>query len=629
MISRRNYLAIVMLIITIFIMCMIVGRSNDFIINNFIKIKASDKFNLDNSALLTAKKLNIENIINDNVNILMKNKKRAAIISENERDTLTGLITEWCVYNKYLYKIYTNLPAKDEIDDYSLIIFGDFDFTKSDKKILYEFADLGKSMIVTKLPDYQAIRLDKDLAGFFGIDKVLANEVKADGIKIFSQFMINGERIYEKGDYFGSEDDTRIYVPHFKLSPGYEVYAVGLIDDYDELGMDHIDLPPLLWRTKTRNSFVFVVGSDVFRRTPLIGILTGFMANESDVYLYPVINAQTISLVDFPYLSDENNKTLMSLYTRSSKDLARDILWPNIVQILKNYGGSYNFFAASQLDYLDIVEPKTENLKFYIKEIQKLAGNLGLSLSQVSDLDIKDVLDINLSYYSQNLTDKKFTSLYLGSFNENDFLSNSDHELLKDITLVMSDYNEGDRLLDLINEDVLSVKFNLYGYRHETMDDILMITIENALGLCNMKVDIGRVIFPNDKFDEWNNLSLIWSKGDTYFNEFSVFDMVSVSEMEKRIRRFLALDYTYEYDNNKIDVNISNFDKEAYFILSVYDKNIDSVENGTFKKIRENKYLIKATDDNLHIKLKEEKILGKPKNNRSIHHDPYAGEEQP
>lgn len=617
MVSRRIYLTITMLIITVFIMFMFVGMSTEIIYRKSMKLQDTDNFQKNYYDALTAERLNIDNVDN-----YLYSKKSAAIIAGDEHDILTDLIIEWCVYNKYLYKIYTSLPAEDEIINYNLIIFGNIELSKADKEILYTFADLGKTMIFTKLPDYQLINSDRDFAKFFGIDAALKREVNADGIMIFPKFLIGGERIYQKGDYFGSKDDTSVNVPHYKLSPGYKVYAVGLFDDYEEFGIEHIDLPPLLWRTKTKNSFVFVVGSDIFRGMPLLGILTGFMAQESTVYLYPVVNAQTISLVDFPCFSNENEKTMKHIYSRNSEDLSRDILWPNIIQILKNYGGSYNFFAASQLDYLDNGEPSATYLEFYFKEIDKFAGTVGLSLSQISKADLNNIIDKNHLYYRENIPNYRFRTLYLGGFQEEEIIKKLDHELLKNISLVMSDYNEGDKLIDLIDDDVLSIKFNLYGYQHETLDDLGMFSIENALGMCNMKVDISRVLFPKDSFDEWNNLSLIWSKGDTYFKDFTIFDMVSVSELESRVRRFLALDYIYEYDEDAINIRIENFDEEAYFILYLYNKRIELVENCKYSKINDHTYLIKAVDTEVNIQLKDKNMLESPKSGKIVPHKP-------
>ena len=97
--------------------------------------------------------------------------------------------------------------------------------------------------------------------------------------------MLGGERIYAKGDYFGNEDDTQITVAHYKLSAGYKVYSVGLIDKQDELGLEDKDLPPLLWRTKTDASFVFVINSDIYKGVSMLGVLTSFMSDAKEYHI--------------------------------------------------------------------------------------------------------------------------------------------------------------------------------------------------------------------------------------------------------------------------------------------------------------------------------------------------------
>lgn len=612
MISVKNYLSAVMLIITIFIMFMVVGRSADFINADFLASGTVDTLNISGKDFLTADRLNIDNADITDIKKKLYGQRMAAIISENNNGILTGLLTEWCVYNKYFYKIYDYLPEVNDTAPYSLLIFGDIGWSEEDKEILYKYAESGKTMIFTHLPDYRILSSDRDFLGLFGIDKVMAGNVKVDGFKIFSDFLISEERIYIKGDYFGEEDDTSFYVPYYKLAPGYEVYAVALFDGYEKSGLVHADLPPLLWRTRTGNSFVFVVGCDIFCGMALPGILTGFMTHVNEVYLYPVVNAQTISITDFPYLSDENSDKIKSVYLRSPKNLARDILWPNIVKILKSYGNSYNFFTASQLDYTDDVGPDGDLLKFYLDEIKKLGGTPGLSLNQVTKADIDEVLYENLQFYEKNMPYYSFSYLYPGKFKKEDFLKKMDHKLLKDITLIMADYYEGGRLIDLIENDILSVSFNLNGYRHETMDDLRLVCVENALGMCNMKVDLSPVIYPESSSCNWNNLSLKWAKGNTYFRDFTAFDTVSLSELNKRIRRFLALNFTCEIKDNHIHISIDNFDREAYFILITYDKTVKSVDNGSCKKIKDSRFLIKATDSDVVINLEDQNVLKIP-----------------
>ncbi len=621
MISIRNYFTAFILIFMVFVMFMFVGVSSNILSDTSTNIRAEERTYFGQRDSLTVENLNLDNYVEDTwgtSSIPMKQKKRVAILSGGAEDGTASILEEWCVYHKYLYKTYTTMPEVGEISGYEVILFGDYRVTLQSCDLLYSYADLGKTMIFTQPPDYREITSHKRLAAFFGISVSVKAQIYADGIKIFSGFMINNERTYGKGDFYGEEDDTVVSLPYYSLAAGYEVYAVGLLEDQDKLGIKDEELPPLLWRTKTGKAFVFVVNSDIFGGSSILGVLNGFMAHESDCYLYPIVNAQTISLVNYPYLSKENEERMQRLYSRSSEAVARDLLWPNIIQILKNYGASYSFFMSPQLDYQDGIGARGDFIEFYLREIRKLPGDMGLSLGQVSDLGLMEILAEDEVFFDKYLPKYEFTALYTADFGMAEVESCLDQEIFKSISLIMSDYMEGDKLIEYFKDHTISVKFNMDGYQHETMDDLKMICVENALGMCNEKVDIMRVIYPEGSMDEWNNLSLRWSKGDTYFHDYSKLDMITIYEMEKRVRRFLALDYSYQWDGSDIDIDIDNFEEEAYFILRIGSRRIALIENGTIEKITDDSYLIKALDAKVHIRMIEENVLGKPKNGKLI-----------
>lgn len=623
MVSIRNYLTIVILMLMVFVMFMFAGVSLNLLSDTFTNRQMEERATISSRDTITADSLNLNKApsadLRSGRKILHPEQKlHAAILSDDSGDPISQLLIEWCVYHKYLYKVYPALPEEEEAAGYDIVLFGDYTITAEDTGLLYAYADLGVTMIFTQLPGYREISLDRKLADFFGIHAGVKKEVTADGIKIFSDFMLSKERIYRKGDYFGEEDDTEIRVPYYSLRAGYEVYAVGILENQKELDIKDQELPPLLWRTVTKESFVFVVNSDIFHGMSLLGVLTGFMARREECYLYPIVNAQTISLIDYPYFSDENKEEMQKLYSRSAESVARDILWPNIIQILKNYGGSYSFFAAAQLDYQGGAGPKKDYLDFYLREIDKLPGSMGLSLGQVSNASMQEIIGQDEAFYKEHLPEYDFTALYAADFPVEEVKRNLKHAFLENISLVMSDGRKDGALLGFLEDEVLSVKFNLDGSQHETMDDLQMICIENALGLCNMKMDIGRVIYPEDRKDAWNYLSLKWSKGDTYYKDFSTLDMVSIYEMENRVRRFLALDYTYAYDEDQIDISLDHFDEEAYFVLYTRLGSIDQVENGTAEKISDTAYLIRAEDAKVRISIREKHILKQPKNGKRI-----------
>ncbi|MGF7142331.1 hypothetical protein HNQ56_000741 [Anaerotaenia torta] len=632
MISRENYLSILILIIMVFVMFMFVGVSSDILSDASTNSRAEDRAELNRKDTVTADSLNLEQLSSENQTgstggrPVSSTKLQAAIISAGEEDQTAGILVEWCTYNKYFYYLYNGLPKAEELEGYDLILFGETEITARDRELLYSYAELGTTMIFTRLPEYEELSTDSRFARFFGIREAKAREIMADGIKIFPDFLLSKERRYEKGDYFGEEDDTQIRVPYYLLAPGYEIYSVGLLENQKELGIEDKDLPPLLWRTQTGKSFLFSVNSEIYRGVSLLGVLTGFQSAGKEIHVYPVVNAQVISLLNYPYFSDENETGMQRLYSRSSEAVVRELLWPNIIQVLKNYGKSFSFFAAPQLDYQDETGPLKDYIGFYLKEISKLPGDMGLSLGQVSDTDLAELLEKQEEFFGEHLPEYAFTALYLADFDEDEAKEQLGRGLLKDVRLVMSDYREGNRLISFLNDTVLSVKFLLDGYRHETMDDLRMICLENALGMSSARVDIGRVIYPESSEDEWNNLSLKWSKGDTYYKEFAELDTVSIYEMEKRIRRFLALDYEYEMLGDELRISIGGFDEEAYFVLRTYSRSVTSLENASAEKLSDTAWLIKARAADVRIQLKEEKVLGKPGNNRIIPSNPEQGD---
>lgn len=607
MLSKRGYFTILMLIVTIFLMFMLVGVTSN------IKSTSSDDFtNIKYNNTVSEVFLNIDNLDYE-VNIskeILDNKPLVAIIA-NKEDNI-NVFKEFCIYNKYLYKIYDYFPAEDEIRDFDLMIFGDMDFASYFTE-LEAYSNLAKTMFFTKLPSFKELSANDELTRFFGIDKRIDEEILVDGFKIFPDFMINNGRTYVDDDYFGKENDTNIILPYYSLLPGYEIYSVGLFNNQKDLAIKDLELPPILWKTKTNNSFVFVINSDIFTKSSLLGILTAFKSKERSYHIYPIVNGQTISIINYPYLSNENDSIIKSTYGRSSQALSRDILWPNIVQILNNYGESSNFFFSYKLDYNNESVVSKDDLNFYMRQINKLSGDIGLSLSQQSENDILDLVNSNNNFYKDSIDDYKFSSLYMGDFSNEDLSKVKDNDLLKEISLVLSDYDYNDYLLSYIDDNTLSIKYNLDGFSHETTDDLRMISIENALGMCNMKVDLSRVFYPESYLDEWNNLSVDWSSGKTYFNDFGAFDFISIKELEKRVKRFLQLDYIYEYNNDSFDLHIENFDEEAYFIFSIYDKDIREIINGEIKKINKDTYLVKANSDKLSIKLEDKNFLNKPK----------------
>lgn len=66
-----------------------------------------------------------------------------------------------------------------------------------------------------------------------------------------------------------------------------------------------------------------------------LGLLNGMITEASKYYIYPVVNAQNLSMINFPAFADENDEEMMKLYSQSVTGMTRDIMWPSLISIVE------------------------------------------------------------------------------------------------------------------------------------------------------------------------------------------------------------------------------------------------------------------------------------------------------
>lgn len=76
------------------------------------------------------------------------------------------------------------------------------------------------------------------------------------------------------------------------------------------------------------NGSVFAVVGDYLKDSSASGLLDGMLAEASDYTIYPIVNAQNLSMVDFPVFADENSGEIQRLYSQRTTGMVRDIMWP-------------------------------------------------------------------------------------------------------------------------------------------------------------------------------------------------------------------------------------------------------------------------------------------------------------
>lgn len=111
-----------------------------------------------------------------------------------------------------------------------------------------------------------------------------------------------------------------------------------------------------------------------------LGLLNGMITEASEYYIYPVVNAQNLSMINFPAFADENDEEMMKLYSQSVTGMTRDIMWPSLVSIVEKGKLKMTCFMQPQADYEDGIEPDTKDMIFYLKQMKEQEAEVGLSL---------------------------------------------------------------------------------------------------------------------------------------------------------------------------------------------------------------------------------------------------------
>lgn len=613
-ISKRVFLTIITLFIVIFFLFMsLTIYGNILADDDFVNEHASQEVVDTLSNALNAEGININS--SDSSNSLLESVIPNDVISSKPRNVAIILpsgdvkvqetVQLWCSLYKYRYELFSYWPEASEIKGFDILICDGIPETSYDINKFSDVCESGVDIVITQLQDIKPLSDSSVLRNSLGIRRIVSKEYEIDGVHLFGDFYLCNDRLYHDDDDYGEKDDMHLTIPYFTLRPGYEVYAVAILDDQDELNIDNEEMPPLLWRTVTGNSNVFVINSNVFSDNALLGTLTAFISRTSRTFVYPVANAQANCIINYPWLMAENNDMLSELYGHRADTLSWSVLWPSVVQTIYNYNQTADFYVSAQTDYSIEAEDSNDMASYAIKQIRKLLGTMGLSLKQTSDQELDDVLECNSKFFNEVVPKWRFSSVYCGDFEPHDLephLSDK-NGILGDVSMVLYDRENGDPLISSLNDNVLLLGLTSYGFSHEAVDDIELISNETALALDLQYIDIDRVLYPNNDEDYWNKLSIKWASGITYYNDFKQFDFVLADELERRIRKLISCNYDYYETENqlKISINKSSNDEPAYFVIRMFNSIPDSISGGKLIKLSDTSYILEAYENEVII----------------------------
>ena len=392
-------------------------------------------------------------------------------------------------------------------------------------------------------------------------------------------------------------------MPWYQVGSGTKTYMVGVLDIEKING--HIvneELPTLIWRNGIQNGSVFCVVGDYMKDSTALGLLDGMVTEASQYYIYPVVNAQNLSMINFPVFANENNEQMMELYSQSITGMVRDIMWPSLVSIVEKSGLKMTCFMQPQTDYEDGVEPDSKDLVFYLKQMKEQNAEAGLSLQYKNAGSLNDKLNQDAEFFRKANSSYKYGAAFTEEEDLDTVKRLINTELMKNVSTLVCEYTEDEPVISYCTDSVTLQSVTSDGMNYTYSGDIRMRSIQSSLGYTNVMLNMQDIFWPKRKKDRWQTMQRRFSSNLlTYWKKFKDFDSTTLSESNTRTRTFLNLDFSESRTDDEITVKTT--ETGSWFILRTHGEEIKDIEGGTQKKLEDDAYLIQVQDVTVKIQL--------------------------
>lgn len=600
MVSRRKFFSIaIMMFVLLFLFqfsMVLRDRQNTYDVNSNLAPKQNDGKNVWKNEEL------------DPASVGTTDRRYVLFVGDSSSD-MAEAVSRWCTYAKWDISKCSSMEKFKENDKNlpGMLILESEKYALDDNlKKIEELEQKGVIIVFGCLENAENIEKNQELQDFMGICKVVSAKTEITGVKLFEGLLLGGEVVYETPEDKDERDrqDLQLNVPWYQVGSGTKTYMVGLLDQSKQKEtVENEELPTLIWRNGIRNGSIFCVVGDYMKDSTALGLLDGMVAEASSYYIYPVVNAQNLSMINFPVFADENNEQMMELYSQSITGMARDIIWPSLISIVEKGGLKMTCFMQPQTNYEDGIEPTSRDLVFYLKQMKEQNAEAGLSLQYKNVESLRDKLNQDAEFFRKADSSYKYGAAYTEEKDLDTVKALMNTELMKNVSTLVCKYTEDEPVISYCTDSVTLQSVTSDGMNYTYSDDIRMRSIQSSLGYTNVMLNMQKIFWPERKKDRWQIMQKRFSSNLlTYWKNFTGFDSTTLSESNTRTRTFLNLDFSETRTDDEITLKTS--ESGSWFILRTHGEEIEEIEGGTQKKLEDNVYLIQAQDTTVKIQVK-------------------------
>lgn len=608
MISKRNFIsiAIMMAVLLFLFQFSMIFRDwkNTYDVNsNYVEKKADGE---------NAWKQQKVNLAEDKVQ-----DRNYLVFVGNSGGDMERCVERWCTYEKW------NMTTIHSLDDIKanlksvpkmIVLESETYALGKHQKKLEKLTKRGVIIVFGCIENVQNLRNDPKLMNFLGISKIVSDQTTLEGIKLFKGLLLGGDAVYDAELSEDKEEKQRqdldLEVPWYQVGSGTKTYMIGIFDKNKKLNGKKIkneELPTLIWRNGVLGGNVFAVVGDYMKNSTALGLLDGMLSEASDYTIYPVVNAQNLSMVNFPSLADENHEQMMKTYSQPIMTMARDVIWPSLVATIEKSKMKMTCFISPQSDYTDQIQPQKGNLKFYLKQIKEQNAEAGISMSVRKINSFSDKQDQDQKFFNEENSSYQYGAAFVRSKDLSSALELTTTGLMKKVGTITCEQTEEQPVLSYCTDSITLQSVTNDGLEHSYSDDIRMRSIQSALGYTNVMLDFNKIFWAKNSKDEWQNVQKKFSGNLlTYWKNFTRFDSTTLSRSNQRTRTFLNLDYYHTKQDNKITLNTTH--EKSWFLLRTNGREIKKIKGGKQIKIEDGIYLIFAKANTVEIELKHQSL---------------------
>lgn len=615
MVSRRTYITLMLLMGIIFFLFVSTGvakdRWNDYQSNPYIE-EGGENFSAGN---VWDESRDEESSEGSSEEVPGEDRRGDGVIylGDLQKDDVGDAVRQWCFYTKRTLHSYTSLsdwPGREEEMPEVLLIEPDY-LGRGDVTSLTVLAERGVSMVFCHLPEVETIKSDRALRELLGIKKVKSDSCMVKGYKLYGGFLLGEETHYiaERPEDEKRQDMT-LETPWYQLDSGTKLYMVGMLDGVPDK-VKNEELPAILWRAAYGDAKIFAVNGTYMEDISGMGVLSAMMSELHDYELYPVVNAQNFVVVNGPDLTSENTKKMQEIYSRSTRLMLRDLVFPNLAAISGVTGFPMTCMATMGLDSAG-EDASYDDFIYYLKWLREQKAEVGISLAGRTDTSLRKTSEDFWKFLKENDNRYLYSAMYIPhrQLSEGAKLFGGKNDTFTGVQTIVSKETGDYRLLDYISDTVTIQGLTDSAFSHTYTADFQLRAMETGLGYSSVYLDLEQVVYPENNEEHWEKLSEQFSSNlNTYWKPFSAFEKTVLAESDRRVRQFLALDYENRRNADTIELKVENLKDEAWFVLRTHGEDIAEITGATWEQIEKDAYLLTVTEPRVTIKLEEETSL--------------------